>query len=131
MSLTDTVNLLVQSKMDNYKKITEENVGDNYYVRCNYEYGGFKPGDIINVTDSLSGGGMGEWLGVNLRTGVRGGIPNMKKGRELIKKKGAEPYTRVELKRVDFMRPVVVWGAGAEWARTELGKESGFQVPGE
>lgn len=130
MSLNDSVNLLVQAKPEMYKKIMDESIGDNFYVRCNYESGGIKPGDILNITDSLSGGGVGEWLGVNLRTGVRAGVPNIKKGREYIKKKGAEPYTRVELKRVDFMRPVVVWGAGAEWARMELGKESGFQVPG-
>ncbi|KAF2358834.1 Guanylate kinase/L-type calcium channel beta subunit [Trinorchestia longiramus] len=94
MSQQDQIDLLVQTRLQDYQHILASQKGDLFYIKTHFHYDpegtgelSFRSGDIFRVVDTLHGGVVGAWqverMGRNNQETQRGTIPNKARAEEL------------------------------------------------
>ncbi|XP_069976893.1 tight junction protein ZO-1 isoform X9 [Penaeus vannamei] len=94
MSLQDQIDLIVQTRRQDYELILNNQKGDLFYIKTHFHYEpngkselSFRSGDIFRVVDTLHNGVVGAWqvhrIGRNNQETQKGIIPNKARAEEL------------------------------------------------
>ncbi|XP_076054109.1 zonula occludens-like protein polychaetoid isoform X19 [Oratosquilla oratoria] len=94
MSLQDQIDLIVQTRIQDYENIISNQKGDLFYIKTHFHYEpsgkgelSFRSGDIFRVVNTLHGGVVGHWqvhrIGRNNQETQKGVIPNKARAEEL------------------------------------------------
>ncbi|KRY75857.1 Tight junction protein ZO-1, partial [Trichinella pseudospiralis] len=130
LGLQDHVELFLQYKKDEYERIRNQNIGDNFFIRTHFTYGkpengelSFKKGDIFQVIDTLYGGTVGSWQAICVSSPSlastrsdyvypKGVIPNSSRAEQLAHAERSQSQSQVnaEMKSSTLLRRKVTMG---------------------
>lgn len=107
LSSQESIELLVQSKKEEYEKIVAEMKGDSFYIKTHFNYNSttkgelsFHSNEIFHVTDTLYNGTVGSWqvfrVGRNNQEIQRGTIPNLTRAEEISTEQWNEKVKKAE-----------------------------------